>query len=896
MRHQVENLAFLGPARITDLELEHEAIDLRLGQGIGSFLFNWILGGENQERFLQFEGLIADGDLFFLHGLEQRTLNLGRGAVDFIGQNEIGEERSAPGGESAGLRIVDLGADQVGGEQVGRELEAGEFDAEAGRQRFDRESFGEAGDAFEEDVAVGEEPDDEPFDEILLAYDDLAEFAEERSDKGAGRLDFFVDCSDAGVHVIWSLFPAYRQANGKKRSDGDDCIRVDGRIALSRGPADLGSPHPDMDEPTRTDDESNRDGGQGISSAERDFLRALLDNIPDSVYFKDKDSRFIHCSHEVVARLGLSSVKEVIGRTDADFFSPEFAAMTLEDERRIMRTGNPMIGVIEREIRLNGAVNWVLTTKVPFRDKSGTVIGTFGISRDITELKKSQEDQANEKELLAVTLKSIGDVVVTTDIEGGIVLFNKAAEDLTGLRQAQARGRRVEEIMTLVDQQTRRPIENPVQKVIDHRSHYGRSNNVILRMPDGMDRVLALNGAPIFDNEGKMSGVVLAFHDMTEKQRIETEIFKASKLESVGTLAGGIAHDFNNILTTIIGNLSLAKMPGMDPEKLLGRIGDAERAALKARELTHRLLTFSKGGAPIKKSIELGPLIEGVVHSTLRGGNVAGDIAVPSDLWMVEVDEGQMKHVINHLVMNARDAMAEGGKVAVKAENVEIKADFLPTLAAGSCVKITVRDTGAGIAPEHLSRIFDPYFTTKEQGAGLGLATSYSIIRKHDGIIQVDSLPGIGTVFTIYLRASKLGAVPVAESRLGLLMGSGRILLMDDEADIRTVGLLILQTIGYEVELARDGAECIECYLRARSEARPFDAIILDLTIANGMGGKETIRRLRAVDPNVKAIVSSGYSLDPVMANFREYGFNGVVPKPYKIEDMAGALKDLLRP
>ena len=651
-----------------------------------------------------------------------------------------------------------------------------------------------------------------------------------------------------------------------------------------------------MDEPTRTDDESNRDGGQGISSAERDFLRALLDNIPDSVYFKDKDSRFIHCSHEVVARLGLSSVKEVIGRTDADFFSPEFAAMTLEDERRIMRTGNPMIGVIEREIRLNGAVNWVLTTKVPFRDKSGTVIGTFGISRDITELKKSQEDQANEKELLAVTLKSIGDVVVTTDIEGGIVLFNKAAEDLTGLRQAQARGRRVEEIMTLVDQQTRRPIENPVQKVIDHRSHYGRSNNVILRMPDGMDRVLALNGAPIFDNEGKMSGVVLAFHDMTEKQRIETEIFKASKLESVGTLAGGIAHDFNNILTTIIGNLSLAKMPGMDPEKLLGRIGDAERAALKARELTHRLLTFSKGGAPIKKSIELGPLIEGVVHSTLRGGNVAGDIAVPSDLWMVEVDEGQMKHVINHLVMNARDAMAEGGKVAVKAENVEIKADFLPTLAAGSCVKITVRDTGAGIAPEHLSRIFDPYFTTKEQGAGLGLATSYSIIRKHDGIIQVDSLPGIGTVFTIYLRASKLGAVPVAESRLGLLMGSGRILLMDDEADIRTVGLLILQTIGYEVELARDGAECIECYLRARSEARPFDAIILDLTIANGMGGKETIRRLRAVDPNVKAIVSSGYSLDPVMANFREYGFNGVVPKPYKIEDMAGALKDLLRP
>ncbi|MBC8003415.1 MAG: PAS domain-containing protein [Opitutaceae bacterium] len=651
-----------------------------------------------------------------------------------------------------------------------------------------------------------------------------------------------------------------------------------------------------MDETTTTGDGSTRDCGLGIQPTERDFLQAVLDNIPDSVYFKDKDSRFIHCSSEVVSRLGLSSVKDVLGRTDADFFSPEHAAITLEDERRIMRTGNSMIGVVERETRLNGAVNWVLTTKVAFRDRSGVVIGTFGISRDITDLKKSQEDQANEKELLAVTLKSIGDVVVTTDTAGAIVLFNKAAEDLTSVRQAQARGRRLDEIMTLVDQQTRRPIENPIHKVIDHRSHYGRSNNVILRMPDGMDRVLALTGAPIFDNEGKISGVVLAFHDMTEKQRIETEIFKASKLESVGTLAGGIAHDFNNILTTIIGNLSLAKMPGMDAERLQGRIGDAERAALRARELTHRLLTFSKGGAPIKKSIELGPLIEGVVHSTLRGGNVVSDIVVPADLWTVEVDEGQMKHVINHLTMNARDAMSEGGKVTIKAENVEIKADFLPTLAAGSCVKITVRDTGAGIAPEHLSRIFDPYFTTKEQGAGLGLATSYSVIRKHDGIIQVDSLPGIGTVFTIYLRASKKGTIPVLENRLSSLMGSGRVLLMDDEADIRTVGMLILQTIGYEVELARDGAECIERYLRARSEGHPFDVIILDLTISNGMGGKETIRRLRGIDPNVKAIVSSGYSLDPVMANFREYGFNGIVPKPYKIEDMAIALKELLRP
>ena len=331
-------------------------------------------------------------------------------------------------------------------------------------------------------------------------------------------------------------------------------------------------------------------------------------------------------------------------------------------------------------------------------------------------------------------------------------------------------------------------------------------------------------------------------------------------------------------------------------EKVLARIADAEKAAGRARELTAQLLTFAKGGEPIKRPLQLPALLKGITQLALRGADVQCEFSIPADLAAVEADEGQITLAINNLVINAREAMKGAGKLELKAENVELTGSFLPPLPAGDYVKISIRDYGVGISPAHISKIFDPYFTTKEQGIGMGLAMAYSVVRKHDGMIKVESALGAGSVFYLYLPASAQPLpVEITSPIQPDLLGQGRILVMDDEADIRIVASMMLELLGYEVELVRDGAEAIDRYLRARAEGRPFQAIIMDLSIPNGMGGKETIQRLRELDPTVKAIVSSGYSYDPVMANHRKYGFIGVVPKPYKVEDLGQALQQILK-
>ena len=629
---------------------------------------------------------------------------------------------------------------------------------------------------------------------------------------------------------------------------------------------------------------------------ERDLLRSLLDNLPDRVYFKDRQSRFLICSREVLKNLGLQDLDEAIGKTDADFFTKEYAQRALEDERRIIETGQPMIGIIEKEIWHNGQESWVLTTKMPLRDKEGNIIGTHGISKDITALKKSEEALANEKERLAVTLRSIGDGVIATNTDGTIILFNAVAEQLTGWSQSEVLGKTLGEVFHLINEKTGQPMEDPIGKVVATGKVVEMNHHALLLSRDQLERIIAHNAAPIHDKDGKIIGVVLVFRDMTEQSRIEEELLKANKLESIGLLAGGIAHDFNNILTSIIGNLSLAKMSAHSIEKVLARIADAEKAAGRARELTAQLLTFAKGGEPIKRPLQLPALLKGITQLALRGADVQCEFSLPADLAPVEADEGQITQAINNLVINAREAMNGVGKLELKAENVELTESFLPPLPAGEYVKISIRDYGVGISPAHISKIFDPYFTTKEQGIGMGLAMAYSVVRKHDGMIKVESALGAGSVFYLYLPASAQPLpVEIASPMQPDLLGQGRILVMDDEADIRMVASMMLELLGYEVELVRDGAEAIDRYLRARAEGRPFQAIIMDLSIPNGMGGKETIQRLRELDPKVKAIVSSGYSYDPVMANHREYGFLGVVPKPYKVEDLGQALQQILK-
>jgi len=405
---------------------------------------------------------------------------------------------------------------------------------------------------------------------------------------------------------------------------------------------------------------------------------------------------------------------------------------------------------------------------------------------------------------------------------------------------------------------------------------------------DGNIKWVDIN-AVLIDWEGKPATLNF-LSDITHRKHLEEELLRIEKLESVGILAGGIAHDFNNILTGILGNISLARMY-TDPAKISKRLIEAEKASIRAESLTQQLLTFSRGGAPIKTISSIAGILKDSTAFALSGSNVRFEFSVPDDLWAVEADEGQISQVINNLIINADQAMPGGGTIKVQAENVTVGVEDILPLEDGEYVKISVQDQGIGMSEELLQKIFDPYVTTKQKGSGLGLATCYSIISNHDGYITAESQVGVGSTFYIHLPAAPEGILPRdREVEEKLTMGAGRILVIDDDDMIRELVSDMLENIGYEPTLAVDGAQAVEIYKKAKESGYTFDAVIVDLTIPGGMGGKEAIRELKEIDPEIKAVVSSGYSTDPIMANFREYGFSDVIAKPYKSKKLSEVL------
>ncbi len=508
---------------------------------------------------------------------------------------------------------------------------------------------------------------------------------------------------------------------------------------------------------------------------------------------------------------------------------------------------------------------------------------------DITKRKSLEERLYEEKEFLDVTLRSIGDGVICTDKEGRVTLMNRVAEELTGWKEEEAIGKNLKEVFHIVDEKTRERCEDPVQKVLKTGKVVGLANNTVLISKDGKERLLSDSGAPIKDKEGNILGVVLVFRDVTEKRKIETELQRMEKLESIGVLAGGIAHDMNNLLMAILGHVSLAKL-SCDPESdVYRKLEDIERAVINAKSLTQQLLTFSKGGAPIRKPISIKELIKESARFALSGTNVSCRFSIEDDLWMVEADEAQLRQVICNIVINAQQAMPSGGVIDIKAENVFVKGEI--PIKEGRYVKISIKDYGIGIPKEHLSKIFDPFFTTKQKGSGLGLTTAYNIIRNHDGYITVDSELGKGTRVDIYIPACE----KEIKQEKREFFSKKRVLLMDDEELVLEVVKEMLRAIGFEVEAVKDGKEAVEIYRKAKEEGKEFDAVILDLTVPAGMGGKEALERILQIDPSVKAIVSSGYSNDPIMSEYKKYGFKAVITKPYTIQELQKVLNEVLR-
>jgi two-component system cell cycle sensor histidine kinase/response regulator CckA len=389
-------------------------------------------------------------------------------------------------------------------------------------------------------------------------------------------------------------------------------------------------------------------------------------------------------------------------------------------------------------------------------------------------------------------------------------------------------------------------------------------------------------------------GISVFFRDVTERKRTEEERLTTSKLESLGTLAGGIAHDLNNILTVISGNIGLAQIDApSDAGSLLSFLSKAGQAAQHAAHLSSQLLTFSKGGAPIKRASSISELLAQAAEFSLYGSNLRADIDLAADLWKAEVDPGQIEQVINALVINAREAMPHGGTVRISARNVKLEDDPGAPLPAGRYLKITVSDRGSGVPEDLAAKIFDPYFTTKPMGSGLGLAISYSIVKKHGGMLHLENSSAEGSTFAFYLPASKSRSVPadpIVSERV-FHFNHQRVLVMDDEAAIRDLTSQLLTTLGYEVTVVPDGLEAVRIYERALRRGENFQAVILDATIRGGMGGLATIERLRTLDPHVTAIICSGYSDEAALSEFLAYGFRGALPKPFTRGELSDALQ-----
>jgi len=523
------------------------------------------------------------------------------------------------------------------------------------------------------------------------------------------------------------------------------------------------------------------------------------------------------------------------------------------------------------------------------------ILNAMEVARLQREYQQAQEELRQQQEWFEVTLASIGDAVIATDTHGVITFINPVAEALTGWFAHEALARPIADVFRVIQAQTHQAVDNPVAHVLQKEQIVELTDHTVLITRDDREVAIATSAAPIRNSEGTLHGVVLIFRDISTHRRMEEELLRARKVESVGVLAGGIAHDFNNLLTGILGNISLARMFAGSDERIVKRLMQAEKACQRATGLTQQLLTFSTGGVPIRQTVSIAELLRESTVFALRGANVRATLTIAEDLWPVDADAGQLNQVMHNVVLNAAQAMPHGGTVQVQAENMVLHPGATLPLQEGRYLKISVTDHGSGIPADILSNIFDPYLTTKEHGSGLGLTTAYAIVTKHNGHMTVASQVGVGTTFTIYLLASEHLALVPQDLPATPTSNAGRILVMDDEEAIRDLLSDMLTTLGYESVCTRDGAEAIAAYQHAQAAGQPFMAAILDITVPGGMGGKETMASLWALDPQVKAVISSGYAQDPIMADFMQYGFSAVVAKPYTVSGLQHALQRVLQ-
>lgn len=507
-------------------------------------------------------------------------------------------------------------------------------------------------------------------------------------------------------------------------------------------------------------------------------------------------------------------------------------------------------------------------------------------------LRGALDTLAAERERLAVTLRSIGEGVVAGDPDGRVTLLNRVGESITGWTATEAVGRSLEEVLRLLDDVGQAV---PLADLLQTREPSLRSRRRGLLSRDGRRTMVEESTSSLRDADGAPLGVVVVFRDVMRQHKVEEELARSSRLESVGMLAGVIAHDLNNILTSIVANVSLARHVLRPEHPAQERLDAAEKACGRAQGLSGRLLTFARGGAPSKAPVEVGRLLRDAAAFALRGTASSADIRVDSGVAALLGDATQLAQVLHNLLINADQAMGGGGVVAVAAQSVAIGSGEAVPLPAGRYVRIAVTDAGPGIPAANIGSVFDPFFTTKPGATGLGLAAAYSIVRRHEGHITVEAAPGGGASFLVYLpEGVPEGVTDRPVSPAPTRYGRGRILVMDDDAAIRRATCMCLVTLGYEADAAVDGAQALAQWESAREEGRAYVLGIFDLTVPGGMGGREAMALLRAVDPEARAIVCSGYSDDPVMARPGDYGFRGMLRKPFTRDEIGRTVAAVL--
>jgi PAS domain S-box-containing protein len=605
----------------------------------------------------------------------------------------------------------------------------------------------------------------------------------------------------------------------------------------------------------------------------------VMDQSSLGVWILDSRDRTIYANDRLGALLGLAP-GDLRDRTLAEVFDPQ-QGLRLST---CLEKGQPMLADVYCR-RRDGSYLYLLIAGNPIVTSDKSFQGRLLVVTDITERRLLEELLWRQAHIV----DQIHDAVISTDLAGSITSWNQSAERLFGQTAAAMLGKPFA---------TLHPPDQPEiisENLLDLLKEKGfLESELQLRHNSGNLFHGHLAISPLKDRQGEIIGVIAAVRDITERKIMENELLRTSKLESVSVLAGGIAHDFNNLLTAISGNIAMAALNADAKTFVTERLAEADKACLRAQHLTRQLLAFSKGEKPQKKLVSLHDLLKTSASLMLRSSNVRRQADLPADLWWVEVDEEQINQAVNHLLINADQAMPQGGTIQILAENIKISARSQIPVRTGNYVKIAIRDQGVGIPPEHVAKVFDPFFTTKRRGTGLGLSTVYTIIKNHDGHVTVESTLE-GSTFIIYLPASRRKSGLPKPKTLKISFGRGKVLLMDDEEMILEVSGAMLKRLGYEVTVAQDGAEAINQFRLAFQEGEPFDAVILDLTVPGGWGAKETIGGLQQIDPKVKVVVSSGFSDDPLKTDFSHYGFSGFMPKPYNLSQLSAVMHRIMK-